>query len=118
MLSSGGLVGWGQLWCSARLTGQLLILRLMTRGFSRARRCGSGWARISVIACWCAAAIVRGGKPRLGSGAAAGGAEAADERQSVRDEVGLECGVVHHAPDRVVGGEVAVGFLVDAVGGL
>jgi|SRR5450755_4252987 hypothetical protein len=30
--SLGGLVGWGQLRCSGRLTGQLLILRLMTRG--------------------------------------------------------------------------------------
>src|SRR5579859_5177792 len=116
MLSSGGLVGWGQLRCSGLLTGQLDILRLMTRGFSRARRGGSRSARISVIACWCAVAIVRGGKSRLGSGAAAGGAEAADERQSVWDEVGLECGVVHHAADRVVGGEVTVGFLVDAIG--
>ena len=118
MLSSGGLVGWGQLRCSGRLTGQLDILRLMTRGFSRARRWGSGSARISAIACWCAVVIVRGGKSRLGAGAAAGGAEAADERQSVRNEVGLECGVVHHTPDRVVGGEVAVGFLIDAVRGL
>src|SRR5450755_3237131 len=33
MLCSGGLVGWGQLRCSGRLTGQLDILRLMTRGF-------------------------------------------------------------------------------------
>ena len=28
----------------------------------------------------------------------------------------LQRGVVHHAADRVVGAEVAVGFLVDAVG--
>src|SRR5450631_3735260 len=116
--SLGGLVGWGQLRCSGRLTGQLLILRLMTRGSARWRRSGSGWARISATACWWAVAILWGGKSRLGSGAAAGGAEAADERQSVRNEVGLECGVVHHAPDRVVGGEVAVGFLVDAIRGL
>lgn len=80
MVSSGGLVGWGQLRCSGRLTGQLLILRLITRGFSRRRRWGSGPARISAIACWCAVVIVRGGKPWLGSGAAAGGAEAFDER--------------------------------------
>ena len=32
------------------------------------------------------------------------------------DEVGFERGVVHDAADRVVGAEVAVGFLVDAVG--
>ncbi len=116
MRVSAGLVGWGQLRCSGRLTGQLDILRLMTRGFLRRRRWGSGSARISAIACWCAVAIVRGGKSRLGAGGAAGGAEAADERQSVGDEVGLERGVVHHAPDRVVGAEVSVGLLVDAVG--
>jgi hypothetical protein len=68
MVSSGGVVGCGQLRWSGRLTPQLLILRLMTLGFSRARRCGSGSARISAIAFWCALAIVRGGKPRLGAG--------------------------------------------------
>lgn len=51
MVSSAGLVGWGELWCSGRLTGQLLILRLITRGFLRRRRSGSGSARISEIAC-------------------------------------------------------------------
>jgi hypothetical protein len=51
MALAAGVAGWGQLRCSGRLTGQLLILRLMTRGFSRWRRSGSGWARISAIAC-------------------------------------------------------------------
>jgi hypothetical protein len=51
IVSSAGLVGWGQLWCSGRLTGHLDILRLITRGFSRRRRSGSGSARISAIAC-------------------------------------------------------------------
>jgi hypothetical protein len=69
-----------------------------------------------VIALWWAVVRLWGGKSRLGAGGAAGGAQAADERQSVGDEVGLERGVVHHAADRVVGAEVAVGFLVDAVG--
>ena len=50
MLSLAGLAGGGQLRCSGRLTAQLLILRLMTRGFSRGLRWGSGWARISAIA--------------------------------------------------------------------
>ena len=50
MASSGRLVGLGVLRCSARLTGQLLILRLMTRGLRRRRRAGSGWARISATA--------------------------------------------------------------------
>jgi hypothetical protein len=80
MASSGGLVGWGQLRCSGRLTPQLDILRLMTRGFSRCRRAGSGSARISAIARWWARSMLGGGKSRLGAGAAAGGAEAADER--------------------------------------
>ena len=80
MASSAGLVGWGQLRCSGRLTPQLDILRLMTRGLVRRRRSGSGSARISAIACSWAAARLWGGKSRLGAGAAAGGAEAADER--------------------------------------
>ena len=89
----------------------------MTRGLVRSRRSGSGSARISAIACSCARrARLWGGKSRVGAGAAAGGAKAAGERESVGVEVGLERGVVHQAPDRVVGAEVAVGFLVDAVG--
>ena len=52
----------------------------------------------------------------MGSGAAAGGAEALDEGQSVGVKVGLQGGVVHHAADRVVGAQVAVCLLVDAVG--
>lgn len=52
----------------------------------------------------------------MGAGAAAGGSEASGERQSVGIEVGLERGVVHQAADRVVGAQVAVGFLIDAVG--
>lgn len=51
MVSLACMVGWGQLRCLGRLTGQLDILRLMTRGFLRGRRSGSGSARISVIAC-------------------------------------------------------------------
>ncbi len=50
MASFAGLAGWGQLRCSGRLTAQLDILRLTTRGFSRGLRSGSGWARISAIA--------------------------------------------------------------------
>lgn len=76
MASSVGLGGWR---CSGRLTDQLLILRLMTCGLERRRRSGSGWARISAIACSCALLVVRGGKSRLGAGGAAGSAEAADE---------------------------------------
>ncbi len=78
--SPGGLVGCGQLRCSGRLTAQLDILRLMTLGLVRSRRSGSGSARISVIVCLCALARLWGGKSRLGSGAAAGCAEASGER--------------------------------------
>jgi hypothetical protein len=80
MASLGALVGLGGSRCSGRLTGQLDILRLVTRGFDRSRRGPRGLARISVIACSCAVAIVRGGKSRLGAGAAAGGPEACGER--------------------------------------
>jgi hypothetical protein len=77
MVSAGGL---GGLRCSGRLTGQLDILRLITRGLVRCRRSPSRSARISVIACSWAVAIVRGGKSRLSAGAAAGGPEASGER--------------------------------------
>jgi hypothetical protein len=57
--------GWGQLRCSGRLTAQLLILRLMTLGFWRGRRGGSGSARISATArCW-AVSMLWGEKTRL-----------------------------------------------------
>jgi hypothetical protein len=78
--SVAGAAGLGGLRCSGRLTPQLLILRLITRGFWRRRRSGSGSAMISAIACSCAWARLWGGKSRLGAGAAAGGAEAAHER--------------------------------------
>ena len=68
MASPGGLVGLRGLRCSGRLTAQLDILRLITRGLVRSRRSPSRWARISVIACSCAVASVRGGKSRLGAG--------------------------------------------------
>lgn len=80
---AGGSVGLGGLRCSGRLTAQLLILRLITRGLDRSRRGPSVLARISVTACSWAVAIVRGGKSRLCAGAAAGGPEASGERQSV-----------------------------------
>jgi len=79
MASLGGLVGLGGLRCWGRLTGQLDILRLITRGLVRGRRGPSCWARISAIACSWAVAIVRGGKSRLGAGAAAGGPNASGE---------------------------------------
>jgi len=80
MAALAGLAGFGGLRCSGRLAAQLLILRLITRGLMRMRRSPRGSARISAIACRCAAAIVWGGKPRLGAGGAAGSAEAASER--------------------------------------
>jgi hypothetical protein len=68
MASLAGLVGWGEWRCAGRLTGQLDILRLMTRGLRRARRLRMGWSRISPIACSWALARVRGGKSRLCAG--------------------------------------------------
>jgi len=68
MASAAGVVGWGQLRCPGRLTPQLDILRLMTRGLRRRRRSGRGSARISTIVCSCAAARLWGGKSRLGAG--------------------------------------------------
>src|SRR5262245_56389346 len=114
--ASGGVVGCGQFRCSGRLMCHLAIFRLTSLGFVRKRRSGSGSARISAIACWWAAARLRGGKSRVGAGAAPGGSETAGEGQSVGVEVGLERGVVHQPPDRVMGAEVAVGLLDDPVG--
>jgi hypothetical protein len=68
MAFSAGCLGLGGFRCSGRLTFQLDILRLITRGLRRRRRLGSGSARISVIACSCAAARLWGKKPRLGAG--------------------------------------------------
>jgi hypothetical protein len=78
--SLGGLAGLGQLRCSGRLTPQLDILRLMTRGLARSRRSPSVSARISAIACSWAVASLWGGKSRLGSGTAPRGPDAACER--------------------------------------
>jgi hypothetical protein len=78
--SAADAVGLGGLRCSGRLTPQLDILRLITRGLRRSRRSGSGSAMISAIACSCAWARLWGGKSRLVAGRAAGGAEAAHER--------------------------------------
>src|SRR5271168_4591234 len=118
MASLGGLVGCGESRCCGRLTAQLLILRLMTRGLVRSRRFSRGSARISATACSWAVARHRGGKSRVGAGAASCGPEASGERQSVGVDVGLQRGVVHQATDRVVGAQEAVGLLVDAVGAL
>src|SRR5690242_19710170 len=99
MVSLGALVGCGQWRCAGRLTPQLLILRLTTRGLARRRRRGSVSARISAIASVCAVWRVWGGKSRVGAGAAAGGAEASGKRQSVGVKIGRERGVVHQAAD-------------------
>ena len=79
-MSAACAVGLGGLRCSGRLTPQLDILRLITRGLRRGRRPGSGSSRISAIACRWALSMSVGGKARLGAGGAAGGPEAADER--------------------------------------
>src|ERR1035441_9898556 len=113
--SSARFVGLGVFRCSGRLTPQLDILRLITRGLVRSRRGPSRSARISVIACSWALLIVRGGKSRLGAGTAAGGPQASGERQSVGIEVAGQCSVVHQPADRVVRAQVPVGFLVDAI---
>jgi len=54
--------GFGGSRCSGRLTAQLLILRLMTLGFWRRRRCGSSSKSSSWVAWSWAALSVVGGK--------------------------------------------------------
>ena len=72
---SVGVGASGLLWW-ARLTGQLLILRLMTRGLARLRRSGLMVSRISSRTLWRASFRVVGGKARRLAGASAGGPEA------------------------------------------
>ena len=62
MIGMGGVAGWGQWACRARLTCHLGILRLIRRGLDRSRRFGfsrrqtrtSAWAQP-----W---SLLRGGK--------------------------------------------------------
>ena len=68
-------VGASGLRWRARLTGQLLILRLMTRGLARLRRVGLMVSRISSRTLWRASFRVVGGKARLPAGAPPGGPE-------------------------------------------
>lgn len=50
MVGVGGLVGWGQLVCRARLTCHLGILRLIRRGLARSRRFGFNRRQTSMSA--------------------------------------------------------------------
>src|ERR1035437_5073019 len=108
MASPGGVVGLGGLRCSGRLTGQLDILRLMTRGLDRSRRGPSVSARISTIACSCAVAIVRGRTARGGGRRLRGppGWWGTKER-GWGFGVAVQGGVVHQPADRVVRAQVA-----------
>ena len=69
--------------CSARLSFQLDILRLMTRGLLRGRRV-SRWRWISASARFSVRASREGGKGRLGGDLAAHQAQGAGERDAVR----------------------------------
>ena len=98
----GGMDGRGHARCSARLTGHLLIFRLMTGALALRRR-GSSWcARISSVTSACCSACLLGGKARAGTGAAARGPTTSHEGQAIGIDTSGQGSVVHHAPDGVV----------------
>jgi len=90
-----GVSGRGGLWCLARLSFQLDILRLMTRGLERNRRGAKSRSRISCRAVTSARASREGGKCRLVGDVAADDAQGAGEGNPVRVLLGLMCGLVH-----------------------
>jgi len=62
MIGVGGLVGWGQRACRARLTCHLGILRLIRRGLERSRRFGFNRRQTSTSAWAQPRSLLRGGK--------------------------------------------------------
>ena len=94
--------GWRGLWCLARLSFQLDILRLITRGLWRGRRV-SRWRWISARARDRARASREGGKGRLGGDLAADDVQGAGEGEPVGVDSGLVGGFGHELADRVVG---------------
>lgn len=74
--------GFGGSRCSGRLTAQLLILRLMTRGLLRWRRVGSSSKSSSLVAWSWAALSAVGGKAGVGPGRSACDAQGAGEGEA------------------------------------
>ena len=90
--------------CSARLSFQLDILRLITRGLLRNRRLGR-WRCISAGAWVSARASREGGKGRLGGDLAAGEAQGTGEGDPVGVDAFVQGCLVHECADGVVGRE-------------
>src|SRR3954469_6673998 len=98
-VSGAGGVPW---WCSARLSGQLDILRLITRGQARWRRGGSRRSVISVRVRASARVSRPGGKCRLGRDLAAHDPQGPREGEPVGIKPLAAGGLVHQLPDGVV----------------
>lgn len=115
MASAGGLPGPGAFRCPACLSGQLDILRLMTRGLARRRR---RLSRRVISATPRANALVSrsGGKTVLAGYGAPHEPQGAGEGQPVGVDVGIEGGGVHQLADGPVDQQEAPDFLLDAVG--
>src|SRR5437773_5484881 len=113
MLAAGRWAGWRGLRCPARLSFQLDILRLMTRGLWRARRV-SRWRWISARARDRARASREGGKGRLGGDLAADQAQGAGEGDAVGVGAGVQRCLVHEGADGVADQQEAVDLLLHA----
>ena len=116
MVSAWGRCGWGQRRCLARLSAQLDILRLITRGLARSRRLGSRWCRISDRLSAAARASRVGGKRRLGGDLAADHVQATGEGEPVGVLAGLLRALPHQLSDGVVHQQEGVHLLLDSVG--
>jgi hypothetical protein len=90
-----GVSGRDGLACSARLSFQLDILRLITRGLDRSRRGGSSRSQISRNVWFSARASREGGKRRLAGDVAADDAQGAGEGEPVGIVADLPGGLVH-----------------------
>src|SRR5438309_6398218 len=90
-----GLSGRGGLVCWARLSFQLDILRLITRGLDRNRRGGRRRSRISRRVWVSARASREGGRCRLAGDVAADDAKGAGEGDPVGIAAGLPGRLVH-----------------------
>jgi hypothetical protein len=101
-------------FCSRRFMGNdVCCVRFTARGQVRSLRAGFGLSAISLSAFWVSFSIFRGGKIRLPGHLAADNAERADERNSVRVDIGLVGRFAHEAPYSVVSKEQAPDLLLD-----
>jgi hypothetical protein len=115
--SAGRWVDAGRPRCPVRLSFQLDILRLITRGLVRGRRV-SRWRWISARARVSVRASREGGNGRLGGDLAAHQAQGAGEGDPVGVDAFAQGCLVHEGADGVVDQQEAVDLLLHAARGV